>query len=280
MAAGAPLIFAAPAGRTAEDGGGPLAGRLSDLVRRVLGVADDRWFRANLLHALGGLHEETADTWLRRLSASGIGGDDWQFVLQRLTDGQTRFFRDPPGWRRLWPALNALVALRRQSGCRRLRAWSAGCATGEEVYTLTMLLLEILADQGEDVADWQVTVIGTDVVSARLDHARAGAYRVDGRRPFGEMPLPYMRHFDIGRDMDGNLYRANGALRSLVTFQLRSLIQDAAPGGGFDVIVCRGVLDGMEGAARHRAMLRLDGALAADGVLFADERPLLVNSAG
>lgn len=164
--------------------------------------------------------------------------------------GETRFFRDPPQW----------LALRQQflpelERAPRLRALSAGCSTGEEAWTLAMLLAE--AARGRPFR-----VTGLDRSQAALAAAESASYSTESARDLpNELTARYLE-----RATDGSL-RVVAALRERVTFVARDLIDGTGP-GEFDLVVCKNVLIYLAEPAGQRALASLENALDEDGVLM------------
>jgi chemotaxis protein methyltransferase CheR len=164
--------------------------------------------------------------------------------------GETRFFRDPPQWLALRQRF--LPTLERAP---RLRALSAGCSTGEEAWTLAMLLAE--AARGRPFR-----VVGLDRSQAALAAAESASYSTESAR---ELPNE-LAHRYLERASDGTL-RVVAGLRERVTFVARDLIEGTGP-GEFDVIVCKNVLIYLAEPAGQRALAALENALDEDGALL------------
>ncbi len=175
-------------------------------------------------------------------------------LASALTVGETYFFRDPPHFDRVREHLARLAAA---DPHRQFVLWSAGCATGEEAWTLAIMAHEVLGPS----AAWRVRVLGTDLDARALDHAARGVYRAWSFRQ-GQRPDP--RWFT----RDGSAWRVSSGLRRMVRFRPLNLRHaDDAP-RHVDVALCRNVLlyfdaDGIAAAARA-----LDRALAPDGLLI------------
>jgi len=152
-----------------------------------------------------------------------------------------------------WPALSAGAAAQ---GRRAVRVWSAGCATGEEAYTLALL-----AAEAGDVA---VDVLGTDIAPSALTHARRGVYGARSLRLLGEDRRarwiePHDRGGVVGH-----------ALRRPVRFAVHNLVADPTPPTGegpFDLVVCRNVLIYFDAATVARTIARLRSAVTPTGTL-------------
>jgi len=130
--------------------------RRADLERGLL--------RASRTSVAGG--PETYLDWLATLPDQD---PEWGRLAGQLTVGETYFFRDQACFGALeQEVLPPLIRLRREEGLLRLRLWSAGCATGEEPYSLAILLDRLLPDRSE----WALTILATDVNPASLEAAR------------------------------------------------------------------------------------------------------------
>ncbi len=156
----------------------------------------------------------------------------WQTVIQALTIGETYFFRDEASFKLLRSSLlPEFIRRRRQEHRYELRIWCAGCATGEEPYSLAMTLLDILPD----LPDWSIMLIGTDINAQALAQAREGSYR---DWAFRQPAADYQSRFFV-REPGG--WRIKPVLRDMVTFQQASLLH-TPPMTQCDLILCRNVL--------------------------------------
>jgi len=186
---------------------------------------------------------------------ASLPGDDAE--LERLRSALlvkvSSFIRDP----KLWHTLESrvLAPLARRPGKREVRIWSAGCATGEEAYTLAMLTL-VAAPAG-----LALRVFATDIDEPSLVRARAGWY--PGASLLG-LPRPLLRRF-LKADGDGR--RVVPQVRRHVIFGRHDLVRDA-PLSSMDVVACRNVLIYFQPAERQAALDRLTAALRPGGVLF------------
>lgn len=187
----------------------------------------------------------------------------WHRLLSLATIGETYFFRHREqldAFRRV--GLPALLDVRRSFEPLVLRAWSAGCSSGEEAYSLAMLLEETLPDR----ARWQVRVVGTDIDGEALDRARAGVYGRWAFRAGGDERARWFRPVPGGEQIEGRI-------RDLVTFEPHNLAdpgatRPAALGGPADVVVCRNVTIYMSPDATRSVAARLYDALAPGGWLL------------
>jgi chemotaxis protein methyltransferase CheR len=207
---------------------------IAELVRRETGIvvppARDSALRAAVGRVAPGLDP---GAFLRALSDPVRGRGLTDQLIDEVTIQETTFLRDRDqlaaiSWHRLLDSARA-------AGSGAVRAWSAGCASGEEAYTLALLASEAFAP-----GPARAEVLGTDISGAALAAATAGRYR---ERAVGQLAAPLRdRYFD--RQPDGSLV-AGGRLRSLVRFRRHNLVNDPIPPAGepgLDLIVCRNVL--------------------------------------
>lgn len=181
-------------------------------------------------------------------------------MLDSLAAKETRFFRDFDQFRFLerhvlrgWDE-----AARSGERPRTVRAWSAGCSTGEEAYSLAMILL----DRFPVASGWRVEVIASDLSYASLEIARRAEWP---QSVVSDIPVRFGRFLQE----QGKMVRATDELRSAVRFERLNLNEMNYPmAGGFDVILCRNVLIYFDGECRRRIVSRLLHHLAADGYLM------------
>jgi chemotaxis protein methyltransferase CheR len=180
-------------------------------------------------------------------------------LANALRVGETRFYRDAPQWealrRRVVPGMWA-----RRPEPQRLMALSAGCSTGEEAWTLAMLLQESAPRAVGEAA--RTRVIGVDRSEPALVTARAATY--DGASQ-QQLPRELQQRF-LQPAVDGSA-RVVAELQSLVTFQCRDLTRGLPP-GRYSVIVCKNVLIYFGDEAQDRLVHELLRALTDDGLLL------------
>ncbi len=161
-----------------------------------------------------------------------------ELLASHLTVGETYFFRDGGAFAALKNrVLPQLIEQRRAAG-RQLRLWSAGCCTGEEPYSLAILLRELIPRPDE----WSITILATDINPKFLQKARAGVYR---EWSFRSTPEWVVKRYFSKRDDD--CYEISAAVKEMVRFAHLNLVEDPYPSpsngaAGMDVILCRNVL--------------------------------------
>ena len=189
-----------------------------------------------------------------------LAGDPAEYgpLIDALTINVTKLFRNWEAYdalaRHVVPALWALPA-------PELRVWSAGCASGEEPYSLAALFHRHAERCGDGARVSRVRVLGTDIDRASLDAAADPAY--DGAA-FADTPAELRaRYFTPGTPA-----RVAPELRALVAFQRRDLLREAPPPGGLHLVACRNVIIYFDRPTQEALFERFHAALLPGGVLF------------
>jgi chemotaxis protein methyltransferase CheR len=232
----------------------------TSLVRSRVGLHFDESRRFVLMRAVSersralGLHG--TGEYLARVSVQGAS-EEWQALLELLVTQETSFFRDEEAFAAFGSTvLPALVASRADR--RPLHVWSAGCSSGEEAYSLAMVVHEV-------VGDLPFTVWGTDIGERAIETARAGVYSVarlarctPARRDRYVEPAGHDRRFrTLSAQLRGSVRFTRADLFVAVTTPMR-----------YDVIWCRNVLMYFDARERARLLTGLAQCLATDGVLI------------
>lgn len=184
-------------------------------------------------------------------------GDLTRLVVDAMATNETSFFRDRAPFETLRGTVLPRLAAAR-GGSRRLRVWSAACSSGQEPYSLAMLL----DDMAPAFARWQVSILATDMSSAAIARAEAGLYsQFEVQRG---LPIRHLlRHFT--QEEAG--WRISADLRAAVEFRRLNLLDDLRRLGRFDLILCRNLLIYLDAPTKADVMARLAAALAPDGRL-------------
>ncbi len=206
--------------------------------------------------------EDTAE-YGRWLLSSPLTNRQIEALAGRLTVGETYFFRDRNSFDLLeGNILPELIRKRRKAG-RYLRIWSAGCATGEEPYSIAILLRRLMPDIG----DWNITILATDINTSFLRKAEGGIY---SEWSFRDVPSWVKEGF----------FRKNGSgfelfpeLRKSVSFFYHNLAEDVYPSlanntNGMDIMLCRNVLMYFTEAGQRKVIGRLYRCLTDGGWLM------------
>jgi len=182
-----------------------------------------------------------------------------------ISTNESSFFREPHHFefieREVIPRWIGLAAEGKRDRC--VRAWSAGCANGEEPYTLAMVLLSRLLPS----AGWHIRILATDLSNRALARARQGLWPL---AKASDIPERYLKAFMLRgvRSQEGKM-KAGPEIRSVVEFAPLNLNRDSYPlREKFDLIFCRNVLIYFHTTQRARKTSQIVGDLAPDGYLF------------
>jgi chemotaxis protein methyltransferase CheR len=196
-------------------------------------------------------------------------GEELQELTNAITTNLTSFFREKYHFEQL--AAEALPqVIKGRATTRRVRLWSAGCSTGEEPYSISIVVREALAR----LADWDIRLLATDIDSKVLATAAAGEYA--GERLNGMDAERIARWF---RSCDGETgrYAASEDLKSLVTFKQLNLLDAWPMKGPFDVIFCRNVVIYFDKDTQRRLFDRMASLQEPGGWLFIGHSENLFN---
>lgn len=179
-------------------------------------------------------------------------------LIRALTIHVSQFFRNPTTFQALQhEVLPAILAEKDRAGGHALRLWSAGCACGEEAYSLALLLCETAQDALER---YSTTIYGTDIEPECLRAAREGRYPAGSLK---SVPAHWRQRYFVPAGLQ---YSVGPELRGLVYFKRHNIL-DPAPFGRIDLVVFRNVLIYMADALQEQVLCGIHGALSAGGYL-------------
>lgn len=180
-----------------------------------------------------------------------------QDVTEAMTTNESFFFRDNTPFDNFRDQV--LPAIEKARPNKRLRIWCAAASTGQEPYSLAILLKENWAKW----KDWSIEIIATDICTQVLEKARAGTYsQFEVQRGLPIQTL--IKYFK----QEGDIWRINQDIREMVTFRPFNLLDSFAGLGTFDVIYCRNVLIYFDQPTKKQVLERVQSTLAPDGSLF------------
>lgn len=207
------------------------------------------------LSALGlGSYEEYYD-----LLVSGRARDELHNFIDAVSTNETYFFREANHFSALQSMVLPEILKRR----KRISAWSAGCSTGEEPYTLRIVIDEFLEKAGGS-GKGEATIIGTDISTSVIRKARDGIYN---GRALRFVPQAMLERYFV--PASGGLRQVSDTLRAGVSFRVHNLLKDPLPGDPFDIIFCRNVMIYFDKATQTKLVDEVFAhALRPDGYLF------------
>lgn len=185
-------------------------------------------------------------------------------MIDCITTNETHFFREPRHFdylsQHVFPRWHQEAAAGERP--TRLRVWSAGCSSGEEPYSLAMLMLKHFP-----VEKWDLEVVATDISTRVLEKAREAVYPIEKMR---DIPPEYLRAYMLkGRGDDKGFMKVSPELHRVVRFARGNLHADSYPlQGFFDLIFCRNVLIYFDQKSKEKAVNGIVRHLSPSGLLF------------
>jgi chemotaxis protein methyltransferase CheR len=179
-------------------------------------------------------------------------------IVEAMTTNESFFFRDIKPFDQ-FKTLVLPHLLKKRAATKSIRIWSAACSSGQEPYSLAMILNE----HRLQLAGWKVEIIATDLSTEILDKARAGLYsqfEVQRGLPI-QLLVKYFKQ-------EGDRWQVDAAIRSMVAYRPFNLLDDLASLGRFDVIFCRNVLIYFDQPTKAKVLDAMSRQLAPDGHLY------------
>lgn len=191
-------------------------------------------------------------------------------MLDRVVTNETHFFREPKQFEFLETSIIPRWRSEADQGARpkRVRVWSAGCSTGQEPYSIAMMLLA-------NLEGWEIEILASDISGRALRQAMAGLWPVDKA---AEVPDHYLSYMMKGVRTQSGKMLADDRLRNIIRFQRINLHDELPDVGTFDLVFCRNVLIYFDVASRTMAVNRLLGRLTSSGYLFLGHSESLLSS--
>lgn len=240
--------------------------RIRDVIHQIAGIFHPDNKLVSLLDRCGRRMRElktpTLSEYFEHLTNSPAGQTEVLALLNEITIGETCFFRSQPqldGFRQI--VIPKILEAKSKFPPRGIRIWSAGCSTGEEAYTLSMLMLE--ESQGR-LKDWNIEILATDLNERSLAHARNAIY---GSYSTRNLSPHYRQKYFIPA---AGLLQVQPSVRNLVTFSRLNLTDDARMTfmNSLDAIFCRNVLIYFDAASKERVTQHFFNNLLPHGYLF------------
>ena len=215
---------------------------LNEFISANMGLLfpKNRWpdLKRGIMSAIRDFNHKDPESCIHWLTSSPLTKSQIETLASHLTVGETYFFRDKNIFNALeMHILPKLIHARRKTG-KRLRLWSAGCATGEEPYSLAILLSKMIPD----LSDWNITILATDINPRFLKKASDGVYTKWSFRGTPE----WVKDRYFRKTKDGH-YRIDPMIRKMVSFSYLNLMDNCYPSmtnntNAMNVIFCRNVL--------------------------------------
>ncbi len=178
-------------------------------------------------------------------------------VVEAMTTNETSFFRDNTPFDHFKKVMLPYI-LEKRAPTKRLRIWCAACSSGQEPYSLAM----ILKDHATQLAGWNIEILATDLDENIMDQARAGIYtQFEVQRG---LPINYLvQHFE----QKDEKWHIKDDIKNMITIKKQNLLQNFIERGPFDIVFCRNVLIYFDVPTKADIMGRIHGVMAQDGFM-------------
>ena len=260
---------AAPADKAtaAYDTSDPAYLKIRDLIYQISGIYQSQEKLYLLIsrceRRMSAVNAKTASEYLEHLTVRGNRDTELRLLLNEITIGETYMFRSPFQLEALRNViLPQMIEAKSKLGFKRIRFWSAGCSTGEEPYTLAMLLVE---ESEKLLKGWSFDIFATDLNDRSLETAKAGIYGAYALRNTTEqLRNKYFKPIDDKR------LQVTQQLKSLIRFDRVNLSDDSKMVflKGIDIIFCCNVLIYFDLASKRRVVQHFYSNLLPNGYLF------------
>ena len=182
---------------------------------------------------------------------------EYELLLDALTINVTKLFRN---WETFAAIAKDVIPELWPTNGRHVRCWSAGCASGEEPYSIAILLHREAVRRRDTGALARVSILGTDIDRESLKAAERGMF---GEDAFADTPPDIRRKYFTTKSP----HSLEPAVKAMVHFERRDLLHEPAPGGALDLITCRNVIIYFDRASQESLFARFFDALAPGGFL-------------
>ena len=204
------------------------------------------------------------EAFINWLPSSTLGRKHIEILASHLTIGETWFFREQDTFSVLEERVLSELITSRYSNQKRLRIWSAGCSTGEEAYSIAILLNKMMAD----ISEWNITILATDINPKFLSKASEGTYT-----DWSFRGAPSWVRENYFRQKGHGLHEIRPSIKKMVTFSYLNLVEDVYPSllnntNAIDIIFCRNVLMYFSPQIANKVIRGLNNSLIKGGWLF------------
>ena len=243
--------------------------KISDLVYEHCGInlhaGKKELVRARLAKRLRYGNFKTFADYMKHVMADTTG-KEFSILIDSLSTNLTSFFREEQHFEFLRTRLlPSLMERKRAKRNFRIRAWSAGCSSGEEPYSVAITLLDAVHGQGR----WDIKILATDISTSVLEVAETGIYDAPRVEPVSR--IQRQRYFLASNTDDQKVFEVSQSLREIVIFRYLNLMGSwpiDTRRGGLDFIFCRNVMIYFDKPTQRRLVNRFWDLLSSGGILF------------
>lgn len=235
---------------------------VAELARRLCGIVIGETKSYLVETRLGRMAQEHGEGDYTELCKKVVRDASLQEAfVNAITTNETLFFRDEDPFHVLQNRVIPMVCDDHEGTAnpRRLRIWSAACATGQEPWSLAMVIHQLIPDMSE----WDIEILASDISEHALERAKAGVYsdfEIERGLP-DRLRDRYFEKVDEG-------WRVRDGLRSIVRFERRNLLEPFTSMGPFDVVMCRNVAIYFDKPVQQDLFNRMSDRMTENGFLF------------
>jgi chemotaxis protein methyltransferase CheR len=229
-----------------------------------LHVGKKELIRARLAKRLRHGNFNSFSEYMKHVLDDGTG-KEFSTLIDSLSTNLTSFFREGQHFEFLQSRfIPSLMEQKAKDRDFRIRAWSAGCSSGEETYSIAITLLDAIEGRGR----WDIKILGTDISTSMLELAKMGIY--DKQRVNPVSPLQRQKYLRSSQKNKQSVFEVSKSLKDIVLFKYLNLMQNwpINPSGGVDFIFCRNVMIYFDKTTQEHLVNRFWDVLASGGVLF------------
>lgn len=257
--------------------------KLLGLISNHSGLKETEPLTRKLQFVLKGLGGDHLDQWITSIQLDPHK-TELAALVEDLNNHETYFFRDQAQMKALEEKiLPDLIQKKINAKDNTIKIWSAACSSGEETYTLAMLLLQTFIDFKLSVElkegfilpphGWKIEIVGTDISRQVVRKAKEGIYEAsdNGLSSFRNFPEPYMRFFNLTKEYQDTLgnnnrvYQVSDVVKSFVRFDIFNLMSPHPPANDFDLVLCRNLMIYLTEEAQRRVQMTLKRSLNPGG---------------
>ena len=234
---------------------------LSQLIQSKLGIhigsEKIKFYMEGLYRKSSLINKYSEEKYLEYLTEkTNFAENEWKIILDALNISETYFLRDAGQFEILEKHIIPSI-LEKNNVSKKINIWSAGCSTGEEPYSIAILLNELLPN----IASWDISVLATDVNEKSIEKAMEGNYM---EWSFREMPPEKVtKHFTQRK----NLYQVNDSIKKNIQFRVNNLLETAYH-NEFDLILCRNVFIYFDDNSKKTVLNKFDRSIKENGYML------------
>lgn len=276
----------------------PALGKLENMISEFAGLKSSEMLTRKLGFILKGLPEDELSKWVGSIEKDPYK-TELPALVEDLNNHETYFFRDVAQMRLLEEKIfPEMIERKIAEKDFNINIWSAACSSGEEAYTLGMILLKTFIDKKLSLklkeglilppTGWKINILGTDISRQVVRKATEGIYESSaaGLSSFRNFPQQYMEFFTLAKEYEDGIgtkkqvYHINDVIKTFVRFDIFNLMNPIPPVRNCDLVLCRNVMIYLHEQAQRHVEMVVRSALKPKGVFLFSAVDNLTNTVG